>query len=529
MSEQENVTSNTIQYEDQVDDSVYKRDQKSKWTRTRTGDRIESEAKRTRKELGAERRKKEYEDGNSMNFVLTSCRSNYVAPLDERGNPIKSDRRPKRKCAVMIGYCGTGYNGMQLQNDPAIPTIERDLYDAFGKAGAISQENAVDIKKSGFMRAARTDKGVHAAGNVVSLKLIIEDPDIIAKINAELPDQIRVWGIQRTTKGFDCRKLCSSRIYEYLLPTYSLLPPKNGTVLSDLLKEKRAESPDLFHDDPEGTQWWEQTYQKVLDAGITQEQLDSIANVLEPDSESATPVVFEDGEITEFGKLVKQVKAIENESRRSFKTSTHRLDQFRNAMKQYEGTHNFHNFTIGKHFKDPSASRYMKSTTVSDPFVIEGTEWVSIKIHGQSFMLHQIRKMIAMATMVVRIGCPVTIIQDFFGNKKINIPKAPALGLLLENPVYEAYNQTLQKMDYDPIDFTKYDDEMEAFKMKYIYDKIYAEEHKENVFYGFFGYIDTFKSNTDDERPDGTSVFDFLKNYTSVKSNEPVKEQTSEQ
>ena len=131
----------------------------------------------------------------------------------------------------MIGYCGTGYNGMQLQNDPKIPTIERDLYEAFAAAGAVSPENAMDIKKSGFMRAARTDKGVHAAGNVISLKLIIEDPEILAKINEKLPDQIRIWGIQRVTKSFDCRKMCSSRVYEYLLPTYSLLPPKPKTCL----------------------------------------------------------------------------------------------------------------------------------------------------------------------------------------------------------------------------------------------------------------------------------------------------------
>ena len=48
-------------------------------------------------------------------------------------------------------------------------------------------------------------------------------------------------------------------------------------------------------------------------------------------------------------------------------------------MKQYEGTHNFHNFTVGKPFKDTSANRFMIKTIVSDPFVIEGTEWISIK------------------------------------------------------------------------------------------------------------------------------------------------------
>ena len=44
------------------------------------------------------------------------------------------------------------------------------------------------------MRAARTDKGVHAAGQVISLKMITEDPNIVEKINSHLPEQIRIWG-----------------------------------------------------------------------------------------------------------------------------------------------------------------------------------------------------------------------------------------------------------------------------------------------------------------------------------------------
>ena len=72
--------------------------------------------------------------------------------------------------------------------------------------------------------------------------MIIEDPEILNKINDNLPEQIRLWGIQRTTKGFDCRKCCSSRIYEYLLPTYSLLPPKPKTVLSELVKSKNKKN-----------------------------------------------------------------------------------------------------------------------------------------------------------------------------------------------------------------------------------------------------------------------------------------------
>ncbi|ODV81927.1 uncharacterized protein CANTADRAFT_24659 [Suhomyces tanzawaensis NRRL Y-17324] len=412
----------------------------------------------------------------------------------------------------MIGYCGTGYNGMQIQPNPDIKTIEGELFQAFAKAGAISPENSDDIKKNGFMRCARTDKGVHAAGNVVSCKLIIEDEDIIQKINNELPEQIRIWGIQRTSKSFDCRKMCSSRMYEYLLPTYTLLPPKPKTVLSDLMESKDKEHPGILRDDVEGREWWAQTKEEIKNSELTSEQIEQLESLLESSTvtNSSIKTYDDNGEITEIGKLFKIYKGIENKRRRAYNVSKERLDLFRQAMKQYEGSNNFHNFTIGKAYRDPSARRFMKDTTVSDPFIIEGTEWVSIHIHGQSFMLHQIRKMIAMAVLVIRTGCPIERIRDCFGPTKINVPKAPALGLLLENPVYDGCNAQLEKLDYEKIEFTKYSTEMDAFKKKFIYDKIYGEEVKENTFYGFFGFIDTFRSSEGDSTSEAKHVFDFL-------------------
>lgn len=47
-------------------------------------------------------------------------------------------------------------------------------------------------------RAARTDAGVHAAGNVVSMKLITAIPgvaDLISRVNEELPLEIRLWNV----------------------------------------------------------------------------------------------------------------------------------------------------------------------------------------------------------------------------------------------------------------------------------------------------------------------------------------------
>lgn len=405
---------------------------------------------------------------------------------------------------------------MQIQNNPSVMTIEGDLFKAFAKAGAISPENADDLKKNGFMRAARTDKGVHAAGNVISCKLIIEDEDILEKINKELPPQIRVWGIERTNKSFDCRKMCSSRIYEYLLPTYTLLSPKPKSVLASLIEKGRSEHPDIIKEDEEGQIWWKETLEAVKKSGVSEDELVKAQNILDSANfivdndlgEKEKVKIFDDqGQITEIGKLIRAIKLVENKRRREYRVSTSRLNLFRDAMKQYEGSHNFHNFTLGKLFKDPSARRFIKDTLVSDPFVIEGTEWVSIKIHGQSFMLHQIRKMIALAVLVVRTSCPISRIRACFGPSKVNIPKAPALGLLLECPVYEGYNTMLEKFGYNKIEFSQYEKEMNEFKMKYIYDKIYAEEVKENAFYGFFGFIDTFKGKSDSkEQP----IFDFL-------------------
>lgn len=431
--------------------------------------------------------------------------------MDEDGTPaVKEPRLPKRKVAVMIGYCGTGYHGMQY--NPPNPTIEAALFKAFVEAGAISKANSNDLKKNGFMRAARTDKGVHAGGNLISLKLIIEDPDIKKKINEKLPDGIRVWDIERVNKAFDCRKMCGSRWYEYLLPTYSLIGPKPGSILYKNIEDSKSELPGVLDDDTESKAFWDELDKESREQ-FTEKELEDIKSYVPPPRE-----VFDGSD--ELYLKVKNFKQLENAHRRKYRISEKKLEKFTATMKQYLGAHNFHNFTSGKDFKESSAIRFMKEIKVSQPFVIGDarTEWVSIKIHGQSFMLHQIRKMISMATLITRCGCPIERISEAYGPQKLNIPKAPALGLLLESPVFESYNSRLEKFGYKPIDFSKYQTEMDAFKMKHIYDKIYKEEVDENVFNAFFSYIDNFDrvtgaqgSETEEKSGNGQkSVFDFL-------------------
>lgn len=469
MSEEQNLRPT---YDDEPSEDAYKRGPQYKMTQARKEDKKDAE----KVTEGDEPEKKKQRVGRPPE-------------LDAEGNPIpKEPRKPKRKVAVMIGYCGTGYHGMQY--NPPNPTIEDALFKAFVKAGAISKDNSNDLKKNGFMRAARTDKGVHAGGNLISLKMIIEDPEIKQKINDVLPEGIRIWDITRVNKAFDCRKMCGSRWYEYLLPTYSLIGPKPKTILYNDIEESRKELPGVLDDDQESIDFWN-NLQNEINETFTPEQIEQIQNYTPPPKEE-----FQESE--SIYQLVKKYKALEYAHRRRYRISDEKLTKFRSAMKQYIGAHNFHNFTLGKDFKDPSAIRFMKTIKVSDPFVIGDakTEWVSIKIHGQSFMLHQIRKMISMAALVTRCGTPVERISQAYGPQKINIPKAPALGLLLEAPVFETYNARLEKFGYVPIDFAKYQDEIDAFKMKHIYDKIYKEEVDENVFNAFFTYIDSFNKVT---------------------------------
>ncbi|KAL6942400.1 hypothetical protein ACO0QE_003575 [Hanseniaspora vineae] len=421
-------------------------------------------------------------------------------------NAPRAPRLPKRKVAVLFGYCGAGYHG--LQYNPPSHTIEAELYNAMVKAGAVSEDNAVDPKKSSLQRAARTDKGVHAGGNVISMKLIIEDPDIKDKINACLPEGVRIWNIQRVCNGFDSKNACSSRIYEYLLPTYALLGPNPDSQLYADLHDK-SKNGDLEYKDEESDEFFAK-YQKMISENFSAEDLEKIKNF-----EFIKPEDFDQqgADAKEVYQLVKKYKSLENSFRRDYRVSTKRLNYLRQVMSQYLGAHNFHNFTLGKDFKDPSAIRYMKNIKVSDPFVINNTEWVSIKIHGQSFMLHQIRKMISMATFIVRCGASKTLIHEAFKADKLNIPKAPALGLLLENPVYSTFNERLNNLGYESIDFTHFEKQMTDFKMHHIYDKIYAEEVKENVFYAFFGFVDALNKVVDSkshENSDKTSCFQYF-------------------
>lgn len=192
---------------------------------------------------------------------------------------------------------------------------------------------------------------------------------------------------------------------------------------------------------------------------------------------------------------IKQIRTAYSAAKRAWRIPDVRKERVAEALKPFLGTRNYHNFTVEKTFHDASSKRHIKSFTLRpDPIIINGTEWLSIKIHGQSFMMHQIRKMISMIALTVRCGCPVERISEAFGQTTISIPKVPGLGLLLERPVFDSYNEgAATKFEREKIDFSKYEKELEDFKQREIYERIFREEADGNAFNTFFAHVDSFR------------------------------------
>ncbi|KAI8967561.1 pseudouridine synthase [Mycotypha africana] len=376
---------------------------------------------------------------------------------------VDEPRKPKKKVALFLGYNGTPYQGMQI--NPAAHTVEGVLFKALCAAGAVSKSNSVDPKKVQLQRAARTDKGVHAACNVVSLKMIgYDDKQMINRINAALlSDPIRVWGYVETQRSFSAKNSCGSRIYEYMLPSYAL---KCLEPIRTLKNTKITLNPSIYHSD-------------FIPLPSSNEELEN---------RQETP-------------SMRYVKLIDTEKLRSYRIDTERLERFEAALSLYKGTHNFHNYTNGKAFEDMSANRHIISVEVNGPKLISGMEWLSVKLHGNSFMIHQIRKMIAMAVLCTRANSPLTIIPKSFESTKINIPKAPSSGLLLDRPDFMAYNNLIMLRQKEGtttkniLSFDVHQKEIEAFKEQFLYPHIVKTEIAERVFDTFLAstepYLDT--------------------------------------
>jgi tRNA pseudouridine38-40 synthase len=135
------------------------------------------------------------------------------------------------------------------------------------------------------------------------------------------------------------------------------------------------------------------------------------------------------------------------------------------------------------------------------------------------------RKMIGFAVLLTRSQGSPSLVDKAYEFTRIHIPKAPALGLLLEEPVFSVYNSKIETANAkwrgvaatngkgkasgkgtkaakdakdaneetdedkehaanfirDPIDFSKYKDTIEEFKKNYIYEQMQKTEEEQGT------------------------------------------------
>jgi tRNA pseudouridine38-40 synthase len=117
---------------------------------------------------------------------------------------------------LTIEYDGTPFSGWAAQ--PGRPTVEQALRNALSETFAAVDRLAV---------AGRTDTGVHALGNVVSVDVEGGPPPerAAAALNTRLPDEISVIAAEEAAAGFHARHAALARSYRYRIFTRSTASP----------------------------------------------------------------------------------------------------------------------------------------------------------------------------------------------------------------------------------------------------------------------------------------------------------------
>ncbi|XP_047983902.1 tRNA pseudouridine synthase A-like [Salvia hispanica] len=442
-----------------------------------------------------------------MSTTTTSTTSDEEIPQNGDAIP-RAPKYKRRKVAIFFAYCGVGYQGMQ--KNPGAKTIEGDFEEALFFAGAIPEDERGLHRRFDWARSARTDKGVSAVGQVVSGKFFVDPPGFVERLNAHLSPQIRVFGYKRATPSFNAKKFCDRRRYVYLVPVFALDPSCHRDRESVMASVGSGnELVKCVGCSERGRKVFGAVGKRTFGSGISSNngsvlvENESVTDVsvLKPSVENGNG---EAPKIEKFSKLeqVSEVSvyeiaekrndnggngagdvedAVKIEQKSEFCYGEAEKERFNRILKSYEGTHNFHNFTTRTKAEDPAAKRYILSFNAKTVLNIDGMDFIKCEVVGQSFMLHQIRKMIGLAVAIMRNLSPESLIEKAFEQKvNINVPMAPEVGLYLDECFFSSYNQKW-KHTHEELSMKDYAEEAEDFKMKYIYSHIAATEHKDGA------------------------------------------------
>ncbi|OEH78143.1 tRNA pseudouridine synthase [Cyclospora cayetanensis] len=290
---------------------------------------------------------------------------------------------------------------------------------------------------------------------------------LLQRLNKELPLDIRCFDIRPVTKNFDARVSCSRRVYEYVLPLWLIQPV---AIRADLKARHtqcmQAEKATAAAPVDGPTCAGLEDSAADIPRGVLVQEAAEIPAEAPPASSELPPQCI---------ALYRDIPA---------KVAPEDLiDRLGKVMRLYEGTHCYRNFTRKSKNKDknPAAfKRHIHSATRSTLQQVKlgklpgNEEPVAIvRLEGQSFLYNQIRKMMGLAIEICRGTAPVSAIRFATSRAAAFLHTAPAEGLLLLQPCYDAYNNGRARLAELPaVEFDSIAETIAAFKDSTIYPSV---------------------------------------------------------
>jgi tRNA pseudouridine38-40 synthase len=312
------------------------------------------------------------------------------------GNTQKENKKRRedktKKYALLISYTGSNFSGLQIQSN--VLTIEGVIIEALKNLNVIETTNA---KALDLTRACRTDRGVHAVRNILCCRMkqyVLAEYESVDAFCDRLNQEIKELCGKYPQKG---KKPGEEIVRNVLVHSYTIVHdyfiPKNFC--------KRR------------------TYLYLLPKRVL--FANSALNALVHGSDPSKMVANQSDEML--------------------------IQRLNDLFRYYEGRHSFHNFTEGEnanHVGNPSNYRHMFSVQLdpNTPMIkVEGQDYFLVRFDGQSFMLHQIRRMVGLVVIVMLGLLEESIIPKSLSLQyRTIVPQAPGVNLMLEKMDFATYD-----------------------------------------------------------------------------------------